>query len=125
MPDLAPPLPCRRPELVVRPLGDHGPYVVKDPRTGTYYHLGEEEHFLLMQLDGQRKAEAIRAAFAERFGQSLAGTELQEFLDMARVQGFLQTDPGDGLPPVAWQPQRPPPDAAPLGLRILYWRKSL
>jgi RNA polymerase sigma factor (TIGR02999 family) len=71
MPDLATLLPCRRPELVVCPLGDRGPYVVKDPRGGAYYHLGEEEHFLLTQFDGRRDAEAIRAAFAERFGQPL------------------------------------------------------
>jgi hypothetical protein len=64
MPDLATPLPCRRPELVVRPLGEHGPYVVKDPHSGAYYHLGEEEHFLLTQLDGERDAETIHAAFA-------------------------------------------------------------
>jgi len=74
MPDLAELLPCRRPELVVRPLGEDGPYVVKEPRTGAYYHLGDEEHFLLTQLDGQRDAETIRAAFAERFGHvPLAG----------------------------------------------------
>jgi RNA polymerase sigma-70 factor (ECF subfamily) len=53
MPHLAPPLLGRRPELVIRPLGEGGPYVVKDPRSGAYYHLGEEEHFLLTQLDGR------------------------------------------------------------------------
>ena len=72
MSELATQLPSCRPELVIRPLGDKGPYVVKEPRTGTYYHLGEEEHFLLTQLDGRRDAEAICAAFAERFGQPLA-----------------------------------------------------
>src|SRR5215472_11143992 len=121
MPHLVTMLPCRRPELVVRPLGDHGPYVVKDPRSGAYYHLGDEEHFLLTQLDGQRDAETIRAAFAERFGQPLTGEELREFLDMARDRGFLEGEGqedkerhGDG-----------PTSPAPLGLRILYWRKSL
>src|SRR5439155_12902608 len=90
MPDLATSLPCRRSELVIRPLGEHGPYVVKDPGTGAYYHLGDEEHFLLTQLDGQRDAETIRAAFAERFGQSLSDEELQEFLELAAVRGLLQ-----------------------------------
>src|SRR5438132_2936994 len=92
MPDLATLLPCRRSELVVRPLGEHGPYVVKEPLSGAYYQLGDEEHFLLTQLDGGRDAETIRAAFAERFGQPLTAEELQEFLEMATAQGFLREE---------------------------------
>ena len=46
MPDLVASLPCHRDELIVRALGDRGPYVVKDPDSGSYYHFGEEEHFL-------------------------------------------------------------------------------
>src|SRR5712692_411808 len=95
MPELATPLPCRRAELVIRPLGDRGPSVVKDPSTGAYYHLGEEEHFLLTQLDGQRDLDTIRAAFAERFGQALSEEELQEFLTMAKERRLLQ---GEGQP---------------------------
>src|SRR5712692_3394083 len=91
MPELATLLPCRRSELVIRPLGEQGPYVVKDPGTGAYYHLGEEEHFLLTQFDGQRDAAAIRAAFAELFGQPLSDEELHEFLEMAEARGFLQS----------------------------------
>jgi multidrug efflux pump subunit AcrA (membrane-fusion protein) len=125
-PTLGPP--ARRSELVIQPLGDHGPYVVKDPGTGAYYHLGEEEHFLLMLLDGGREAEAIRAAFAERFGQSLSDEDLQEFLTLAKERRFLQ---GEGQPDT---PPREEPDdpsdpmslggKAPFGLRILYWRKN-
>jgi multidrug efflux pump subunit AcrA (membrane-fusion protein) len=123
MPELATRPPARRPELLIRPLGEQGPYVVKDPRGGGYYHLGEEEHFLLTQLDGRRDAEAIRAAFAARFGQPLSGEELQEFLDVARAQGLLQAEEAGGP-----RPASPPPGdrgPAPLGLHILYWRKSL
>src|SRR5262249_45671663 len=91
MPEFATLRPSRRPELVVRPLGENGQYVVKDPHTGAYYHLGEEEHFLLTQLDGQQSAEVLCAAFAERFGQPLAEEELDEFVEMARANGFLQS----------------------------------
>ena len=76
MPALATPLPCRWCELVIRPLGDHGPCVVKDPRTGGYYHLEEAEHFLLTQLDGRRDAETICTAFAERFGVGVQPDDL-------------------------------------------------
>src|SRR5262249_38858445 len=122
--DLAPPLPARRPELVIRPLGDHGPHVVKDPGTGAYYHLGEEEHFLLSQLDGRRDAEAIRAAFLDRFGQPLAGEELHGFLEMAKGQGFLESLEDEVVgsrPPSRFAAEE---KAAPLGLRLLYWRKN-
>src|SRR5262245_29701362 len=122
--DLVPPLPARRSELVIRPLGDHGPYVVKDPGTGAYYHLGVEEHLLLSQLDGQCDAEAIRAAFLERFGQPLAGQELHEFLEMAKDQGFLQSC-NDEMPGAGHASKSAPkPTEAPLGLRLLYWRKN-
>jgi multidrug efflux pump subunit AcrA (membrane-fusion protein) len=123
MPALATPLPCRRDELVFRPLGEHGPYVVKDPRTGAYYHLGEEEHFLLTHLDGTRDSETIRTAFVERFGQPLDDADLHDFLDMAREQGFLRSEEPAGSRAVPQQPRDE--DAAPLGLRILFWRKSL
>jgi multidrug efflux pump subunit AcrA (membrane-fusion protein) len=129
MPDLATPLPCRRCDLVVRPLGDHGPYVVKHPGTGAYYHLGDEEHFLLMQLDGRRDAETIRAAFAARFGQPLTGEELHAFLDLVRGRGLLQGE-GQGDQEARKRgdeeaPESGLPTAAPFGLRLLCWRKSL
>src|SRR5262249_5321753 len=88
---LAAPLPCRRPDLVIRPLGDGGRYVIKDPSSGAFFEVGDEEHFLLAQLDGKRAADEIRAAFAERFGAPLTEEDLDEFLKLARTQGFLQT----------------------------------
>src|SRR5262245_14068919 len=114
MPGVATALPCRRPELVIRPLGDRGPYVVKDPRTGAYYQLGDEEHFLLTQLDGRRDEATVRKAFAQRFGQPLADDELGDFLEMMQDQGLLGTG----------QPDRPAdnpaaPATAPLGPRLL------
>src|SRR5262249_45000034 len=76
MPDLVMQLPARRPDLVIRPLGDQGQYVVKDPRTGEFFHLGEAEHFLLTQFDALRTAEAVRAAYAERFDEPLSEADL-------------------------------------------------
>ncbi len=53
---------AHRPELVVKPLGDRGEYVVKGTQTGSYYHLGPEEAFLLQQLDGRQGKDDIRTA---------------------------------------------------------------
>src|SRR5262245_23877775 len=131
-----PALPSRRTELVVRPFGDGGNHMVKDPRTGAYYHIGEQEHFLLMQLDGTHSAQAIAAGFADRFGQTLVPEELDEFVALARAQGFLDdVAPTSGGSTVAANlvmaspPQTPAQALASAPSRprqsILYWRTSL
>src|SRR5262249_29575970 len=99
-------LPSRRPELLIRQLGDKGRYVVKEPRSGEFFHLGEAEHFLLMQFDGQRTVDEIGAAFAEQCGEPLSEDALDEFIELARSQGLLQ--PG-----------------SPARQSLLHWRKSL
>jgi multidrug efflux pump subunit AcrA (membrane-fusion protein) len=106
--DLATPLPGRRPDLIFRPAGDGGGYVIKDPRAGDYFNIGEEEYFLLTQCDGEQSAASIRARFAERFGQPLDPEELDEFLGAARKQGLLRT----GAPP---DTATPPPGASRAG----------
>jgi hypothetical protein len=92
MSDLAIALPCRRPELVARPFGESGSYLVRDRDRGESCQLGPEEHFLLARLDGTRTAEDLCAAFAERFGGPFTPDDLQEFLDLARERGLLQPD---------------------------------
>ncbi|HET6573831.1 MAG TPA: HlyD family efflux transporter periplasmic adaptor subunit [Fimbriiglobus sp.] len=109
--------PRRRPELLLRPLGDRGRYVVKDPRAESYFQLGEQEHFLLDRLDGYQTADEVRKAFEDRFGEKLSEKDFEGFLDLARGQGFLTEKDDPAPPPVA--PVRPP------GQSILYWRKSL
>jgi putative peptide zinc metalloprotease protein len=117
MPDVAATLPARRPELLVRPLGEDGRFVVKDPLTGEFFQIGEAERFLLERLDGRHDADAVRAAFEEKFGEPLSEDDLQGFLDTAEEQGFLQPTAGEE-----------PADAprTPAGRQsILHWRKSL
>src|SRR5262249_44304096 len=113
MPDLVSLLPVRRPELLLRPLGGQGQYVVKDPRTGEFFHLGEKEHFLLAHFDGTGTAEAVCAAYAERFGEPLSVDDLDEFIELARSQHFLQAEGGAS------------PAAAGARQSVLSWRKSL
>src|SRR5262245_23848349 len=111
---LTTPLPCRRPELLVRPLGEDGRHVVKDPRTGEYLQLGAQEHFLLHELDGRHDGATVCAAFEARFGQPLSADDLGEFVELARVQGWVQDASG-----VASAPRSPKRQS------ILYWRKAL
>ena len=94
MTTLATQLPARRTDLVIRPIGDGGRYVVKIPHTNDYFHLREEEHFLLLQLDGEKDSDAVCTAFAESFDEPLTEEDLDGFLEMARGQGLLQEDVG-------------------------------
>src|SRR5215471_14856184 len=108
-------LPARRPELIIRSVGGNGRYVVKNPLDGGYFQLGEEECFLLNQLDGSRNEEAICSAFVERFEQRLSREELEEFVQMAGQRGLLQQGAGREIErPLSGRHQS-----------ILYWRKSL
>ena len=92
MPGLVTALPSRRPELIVRPLGDCGRYVIKDPYTGSFFHIGEQEYYLLMQLDGARDAEEVCGAFAERFGEPLAHEDLDGFIQLVK-EGVSRSRP--------------------------------
>lgn len=85
------PLPTRRFDLVIRPLGDAGQYVVKDPRTGEFFQLGEQTHFLLMQLDGANDAAAVCRAFTDRFDEPLSEVDVDGFLAMARGKGLIES----------------------------------
>ncbi|HZN37052.1 MAG TPA: HlyD family efflux transporter periplasmic adaptor subunit [Pirellulaceae bacterium] len=133
MPAVQAPLPQRRTDLIIRPLGERGRFVVKDPGTGSYFHLGEQEHFLLLQLCGEHAAAEVCRAFEERFAEPLSPGDLEGFLALARGKGLLQsTERGAGSPeqetaPAVSAASAPRPPVAPARLRqsILYWRTSL
>src|SRR5437762_9174991 len=82
----------RRVDLVVRPMGDDGSCVVKDPVAGAYYNLGPHEAYLLDQLDGIKTQTTICESFQRRFGEPLAADDLDEFLKIARGQRLLVTE---------------------------------
>lgn len=86
---VAPPLPARKPNLVIRPFGGEGEFVVKNPARRTYHKFGEQEAFLLEQLDGRRTAADVLASFESRFGEALTGEELGEFVEMASQRELL------------------------------------
>jgi multidrug efflux pump subunit AcrA (membrane-fusion protein) len=125
----ATPLPVRRPDLLIRPFGEDGQYAVKDPHSGEFFHVGEQEHFLLTQLDGERSGATIRAVFEERFGQPLSEEELHEFLVLAAEQGLVSANGPTSRgrkPSDARSSQGVDAHLSP-GRRqsILYWRKNI
>lgn len=130
MSELAMLLPARRRELLIRPLGEQGQHVVKDPRTGKFFHLGEAEHFLLTQLDGQSEADGVCAAYASRFGETLSEEDLRDFVALAEAQGLLQPAGGehrcsDGAAEDAMDLGHPADDCRSTRPSILYWRRNL
>jgi len=128
-------LPARRKELIVR-AQDGGRYVVKDPRNGDYFDLGEQEHFLLSRLDGQSTAQHICKAFEDQFGEALPEEDLHGFLDLAQAQNFLipakhtpsrvdETTPALDKQVVRAEPLEPVERKPRSWPNLLYWRVSL
>jgi multidrug resistance efflux pump len=111
MPATATELPVRRADLRIEPFGTGGDHVVKDPRSGGFFLLGEKEHFLLLQLDGQKDAEGVRGAYEQRFAEPLPDEDLDAFVEAAREQGMFVSE------------TTPPPPAQ--KQNILYWRKRI
>ena len=132
MSTVATPLPTRRPELLIKPLGDNGQYVVKDPATGDYFHLGNQEAYLLQKLDGTSSAEAICRNFERQFDTPLDPEELQEFVELADGRCLLQrTVPDENERDIPSSLTAHAADGsqstrgAPPRQSILYWRKSV
>lgn len=113
------PLPRRRDELVVRPSGTEGEYVVKVPSSGGYFHIGSAEHFLLDRLDGQQSAESICEAYQKQFAEPLSQADLEEFLVMADRMGMLETGAEGSAASAGWSGPVKPRQS------ILYFRRSL
>ncbi len=118
-------LPAQAPTLTIQPLYN-GQYVVKATQSTEFLQLGEEEHFLLSQLNGENDAATVCASYEGRFGQMLSLDEFEEFLELAREHHLLRSD--DLLPDT-------PANSAGMeavgsrstssGNSLLYFRKSL
>lgn len=55
---------------------------VKNPGRRTYHKRGSQEFCLLEQLDGNRSAAEILAAFEAKFGEPITVDDLHEFVEM-------------------------------------------
>ncbi|HYG76841.1 MAG TPA: HlyD family efflux transporter periplasmic adaptor subunit [Planctomycetota bacterium] len=116
----------RRHDLIIRPVGESGECVVKDPASASYYQLGAEEAFLLSALDGTRNGTLICDSYQQRFNKALTESELQEFIDYARAVGFvgpLKQAP-DGSSQAQAEPAQPQ-NSLNSRQSILYWRMRL
>src|SRR5262249_6579606 len=120
-------LPTRRPDLVIRPLGDRGRYVIKDPTTGVFFTFREQEHFLLGQLDGERDAATVCKAFEETLNEPLNDDERAGFVNLARRQGLLRRLPAlpESNPDHLEHAPAPAPPAKVRRQSLLYWRTNL
>jgi multidrug efflux pump subunit AcrA (membrane-fusion protein) len=86
-------LPVRRADLIIVPHSAAGEYVIKDPVSGAYYHLGPEESLLLRALNGRNTAAKIFRGFEKQFGQPLARQDLDDFIELADSMNLLIRDP--------------------------------
>ena len=111
------PLPARRTDLVIKPLGDDGRYVVKDSRTGEFFQLGQREHFLLTNLDGVQIVDDVCADYEAQFGEPLPPGELDAFVEVIRAQGLLEPTTES-----ASTAQSLPVSTQPGAKSILHWR---
>jgi putative peptide zinc metalloprotease protein len=68
-------------------------YLVKDPVTLTYFHLGEEEHAILRMLEGPTSIREIQRRFEREFApQQVTLEQLHTFLAHLYQSGLLLAD---------------------------------
>jgi putative peptide zinc metalloprotease protein len=87
--DIAPKL---SPDILVRPGETPGTLVLKNPRGNKYLRLGEQESFLLNQLDGTTSFDQIRESFEGRYQESLSRDDIDDFVSMVRKERLLEGD---------------------------------
>ncbi len=84
-----------RPDLAfsARSGGRGTAWVVKDPVTLRYSHLGDHEYFILRQLDGTSSLQEIKRRFDRRFAPlSLPIERLQDFIGSLHASGLVLSE---------------------------------
>jgi multidrug resistance efflux pump len=64
--------------------------IIKDPVTGRFFHLKDEEQFIVQQLDGVTPQDVIRKRVEERFNVSCSSETLEHFLKQLSRLGLLE-----------------------------------
>jgi multidrug resistance efflux pump len=94
-------LPAFRRDLEVVPrtaAGAPGGFLLRDPKSGASFELGEKEFYLCGQLDGLKTPDAIRARFQKRFSRTLGQAEFDNFLRLMERQGLLAPNGAPAFP---------------------------
>lgn len=93
-----------RNDLVVSRQGsaEEAAFVVKDPISGRFFRLRENEHFIAQQLDGNTSFDELSRRVEEKFGQAISKETLERFVERLRGLGLL-ADERTTTPP---RPQR-------------------
>jgi hypothetical protein len=93
MSDLATALPCRRPELVARPFGENGSYLVRDRHQGESFQLGPDGAVrLLLASEGRAAADRRAGTLALTHGGGVARPESWRCVHDARPPGQEHQD---------------------------------
>ncbi|MEZ6090492.1 MAG: hypothetical protein R3C05_21235 [Pirellulaceae bacterium] len=82
----------RRKDLVCRKIryADRMQWAVKDPLSLSYFHLREEEYFILRHLDGATSVDAILDAFHRAFAPvRLTREQLKTYISALHAQGLV------------------------------------
>src|SRR5215468_960630 len=85
----------RRADLEVVPQRYEGRtyYVVKDPVSLRYYRFKEQEHFLLMLMNGNHTLDSAQKAFEDRFRpERLKLEDLEQFGQQLLTMGLVQNE---------------------------------
>jgi putative peptide zinc metalloprotease protein len=128
-------LPRRRDDLIIKPVAGNQ-VVIKDPVTDAYFQLGEEEWFLLSQLNSDATSATVLDAFQRKFNDELTPEDLDEFLEIASKRHLLKDKSGNqsaekryvDSEDLGWnEPDRPAALASGKKPRqsILFWRRNL
>jgi putative peptide zinc metalloprotease protein len=92
-------LPRLRPDIVLGPALRSGPDVVhhvKDAATGTYYRIGQREHFIMQRMDGAHTLEDINAEYLQHYGRRLGEDSWRQMFTLLGqrqlLDGFTDAD---------------------------------
>lgn len=85
-------LPALRSDLVIKEqtVKNEKSYIFKDPIKQAYFRFEEEEHFVIIQLDGHKTAADIATLYNERFDDELSASDIKEFLNSIRDNDFFE-----------------------------------
>jgi putative peptide zinc metalloprotease protein len=91
-------LPRLRPDVVLGPALRSGPDVVhhvKDAATGTYYRIGQREHFIMRRMDGAHTLEDINAEYLRHYDRRLGDDSWRQMFTLLGQRQLLDgfTDP--------------------------------